>query len=121
VRAQPNGSRQSRRSLVPRYLCATCGDQYPETEEPPPACLICEEPRQYVPPEGQRWTTLEGELQVQLPEPDPAASARDRADCPGKFERVYGAFGRHVLADGKGAVGRRHSAERYVRAITDGL
>ena len=44
---------------MPGYVCATCGVQYPETEEPPPACLICEEPRQYVPPEGQRWTTLE--------------------------------------------------------------
>src|SRR5262245_40043516 len=44
---------------MPRYLCATCGVQYPESEAPPASCVICEEPRQYVPPEGQRWTTLE--------------------------------------------------------------
>ena len=44
---------------VPRFVCATCGVQYPESTEPPAACLICEEPRQFVPPEGQRWTTLE--------------------------------------------------------------
>ena len=44
---------------MPRFVCVACGIQYPESEEPPGACFICEEPRQYVPPEGQRWTTLE--------------------------------------------------------------
>jgi len=59
VRAQPNGSLQSPRLHMPRYVCATCGVQYPESNEPPATCLICDEPRQYVPPDGQRWTTLE--------------------------------------------------------------
>lgn len=36
---------------------------------------------------------------------------------PYPYERVYGAFGRHVLADGKGAVHR--SAERYITHVTD--
>lgn len=44
---------------MPCFVCATCGVQYPESAEPPPTCVICDEPRQYVPPEGQRWTTLE--------------------------------------------------------------
>jgi glyoxylase-like metal-dependent hydrolase (beta-lactamase superfamily II) len=41
------------------FVCATCGVQHAESEEPPPACAICEDERQWVPPEGQRWTTLE--------------------------------------------------------------
>jgi hypothetical protein len=39
------------------YLCATCGAQFAESAEPPPACPICEDERQYVPADGQRWTT----------------------------------------------------------------
>ena len=42
-----------------RPVCVTCGTQFADAEEPPAACPICEDPRQYVPPEGQRWTTLE--------------------------------------------------------------
>jgi len=44
---------------VPRFVCVTCGVQYPESHEPPAECVICNEPRQYVPPEGQSWTTLD--------------------------------------------------------------
>ena len=41
------------------FICVTCGMQYEETGEAPPAhCLICEDERQYIGPEGQRWTTL---------------------------------------------------------------
>jgi hypothetical protein len=42
-----------------RFLCATCSTQFAESEEPPAACPICEDERQYVPESGQRWTTLE--------------------------------------------------------------
>ena len=41
-----------------RYICATCGTQFADSAEPPDACPICEDPRQYVPVGGQRWTTL---------------------------------------------------------------
>lgn len=41
------------------YLCVTCGTQFAESEQPPPSCPICDDERQYVPPEGQKWTTLE--------------------------------------------------------------
>jgi len=44
---------------MPHYICATCGVQYAETEAPPAHCLICEDDRQYVGPNGQRWTTLD--------------------------------------------------------------
>lgn len=45
---------------MPLFVCTACGTQFPESEAPPEACPICEDERQYVPPEGQRWTTLEG-------------------------------------------------------------
>jgi hypothetical protein len=41
-----------------RFVCVACGTQYPDGEDPPASCPICLDPRQYVPPEGQRWTTL---------------------------------------------------------------
>jgi hypothetical protein len=42
-----------------RFVCVACGTQFAETEQPPASCPICDDPRQYVPPGGQRWTTLE--------------------------------------------------------------
>jgi glyoxylase-like metal-dependent hydrolase (beta-lactamase superfamily II) len=44
---------------VPHYLCVTCGAQFAESAEPPPRCPVCEDERQYVGWEGQRWTTLD--------------------------------------------------------------
>jgi hypothetical protein len=41
------------------YICVTCGVQFAPTESPPAACPVCEDGRQYVGWEGQRWTTLE--------------------------------------------------------------
>ncbi len=43
------------------FICVTCGAQFAASAEPPPRCPICEDERQYVGHEGQRWTTL-GEL-----------------------------------------------------------
>jgi len=43
---------------MPKYICTTCGIQYPERAEPPKLCTICTEERQYVNPNGQEWTTL---------------------------------------------------------------
>lgn len=44
---------------MPNYICITCGVQYPESATPPAACPICQDPRQFVGFEGQKWTTLE--------------------------------------------------------------
>jgi hypothetical protein len=44
---------------MPLFICTACGTQYPEAAQPPTRCVICEEERQYVPPRGQSWTTLE--------------------------------------------------------------
>lgn len=40
-------------------VCATCGAWFPDGP-PPAACPICEDERQWVPEDGQRWTTAEG-------------------------------------------------------------
>lgn len=42
-----------------KFICTTCGTQYPLSLEPPEKCVICNEERQYVNPNGQSWTTLE--------------------------------------------------------------
>jgi hypothetical protein len=44
---------------MPNYICATCGVQYPASDQPPAHCKICEDERQYIGPNGQQWTTLE--------------------------------------------------------------
>jgi hypothetical protein len=43
---------------MPAWICATCGVQYPDTDRPPAACPICQDERQYVGWDGQRWTTM---------------------------------------------------------------
>ncbi len=40
-------------------ICVTCGTQFADTPQYPDGCPICEDERQYVGLEGQRWTTLE--------------------------------------------------------------
>jgi glyoxylase-like metal-dependent hydrolase (beta-lactamase superfamily II) len=40
-------------------ICVTCATQFAESEAPPQRCPICEDERQYIGPDGQRWTTLE--------------------------------------------------------------
>jgi hypothetical protein len=45
---------------VRTHVCKACGTQYPPSDQPPAACSICEDPRQYVPhDEGQVWLTWE--------------------------------------------------------------
>ena len=47
---------------MPKYICLTCGLQYADSALPPERCTICDDERQYVGAEGQKWTTLK-ELQ----------------------------------------------------------
>ncbi|HUC17683.1 MAG TPA: MBL fold metallo-hydrolase [Acetobacteraceae bacterium] len=44
---------------VPAFLCTACGTQYPPSDTTPSLCPICEDPRQYVNPAGQSWTSPE--------------------------------------------------------------
>jgi hypothetical protein len=39
------------------HICVTCGTQFADAAEPPDACPICLDERQYVGHDGQRWTT----------------------------------------------------------------
>jgi hypothetical protein len=45
---------------VDAFICVTCGTQFPPSERPPSGCAICLDERQYVGPQGQRWTTMAG-------------------------------------------------------------
>jgi hypothetical protein len=45
---------------MPAFICNTCGTQYEPSDKPPANCPICDDERQYVTPQGQSWTTLEG-------------------------------------------------------------
>jgi glyoxylase-like metal-dependent hydrolase (beta-lactamase superfamily II) len=40
------------------WICPACGANYPGTESEPERCPLCEDERQWVPPGGQRWTTM---------------------------------------------------------------
>jgi len=41
------------------WICTTCGVQFAPNEQPPKACPICLDERQYVGWEGQAWTSAE--------------------------------------------------------------
>jgi len=57
---RPSSSRGRDQLLhAANFVCVTCGSQFAESAEPPPRCPICEDERQYVGRDGQRWTTLE--------------------------------------------------------------
>jgi hypothetical protein len=40
------------------WICPACGANYPPADAAPDRCPICEDERQWVPPTGQRWTTM---------------------------------------------------------------
>ncbi|MFO0811450.1 MAG: MBL fold metallo-hydrolase [Gemmataceae bacterium] len=40
-------------------ICVTCGTQFAAADKNPPRCPICEDERQYVGHDGQKWTTLD--------------------------------------------------------------
>lgn len=56
------------------YLCVTCGIQYPPSAAPPAHCPICEDERQYVGVNGQKWTTrqeMQGKHRNTIKEEEP--------------------------------------------------
>lgn len=44
---------------MPCFICETCGTQFAERQQPPTNCPICDDERQYVGWEGQRWLTMD--------------------------------------------------------------
>jgi hypothetical protein len=72
------------------YICATCGTQFAPSAQPPAACPICEDERQYVGWQGQRWTThetLATEHSLRIGD-DAGLLAIDMADTFGIPQRV---------------------------------
>jgi glyoxylase-like metal-dependent hydrolase (beta-lactamase superfamily II) len=47
----------NRSNAMPLWTCEQCGAQFPESAEPPLACPVCEDERQYVNWKGQTWLT----------------------------------------------------------------
>ncbi len=41
------------------WICTACLAEFPDSENPPETCPICTDPRQFVPPRGQTWTSAE--------------------------------------------------------------
>jgi glyoxylase-like metal-dependent hydrolase (beta-lactamase superfamily II) len=41
------------------WICPTCGANYPPGPAPPAGCSLCEDERQFVPPTGQVWKTMD--------------------------------------------------------------
>ena len=73
------------------HICVTCGTQFAPTDGPPPSCPICDDPRQYVPPSGQAWTTL-GDLAA-----DHANALRDEGGLTGIGTEPHFAIGQRAL------------------------
>jgi hypothetical protein len=44
---------------MPAFICTACGIQYAPSGAPPAKCRVCQDERQFTPPGGQSWTTLE--------------------------------------------------------------
>ncbi|MBR1121417.1 MBL fold metallo-hydrolase [Bradyrhizobium lablabi] len=42
---------------MPFWTCEQCGAQFPESDKPPASCPICEDERQFVNWDGQKWLT----------------------------------------------------------------
>lgn len=59
------------------FICETCGAQHAPSTEPPDSCAICSDERQYVGPDGQRWTTLDelrGGHRAEIRDEDPGVT-----------------------------------------------
>src|SRR5262245_10618154 len=57
--ASTRRSRDQEESGMPAFICTACGTQYPPSSGPLAECRVCEDERQFIPPSGQRWTTLD--------------------------------------------------------------
>ena len=62
-------------------VCATCGNHFPDPR--PGVCVVCADERQWLPPGGQRWTTLS----------EAAVTGVWEAVRPYRFDRIYGTAG----------------------------
>jgi hypothetical protein len=77
--------------IMPFFTCFQCGAQFPDSEQPPRSCLICEDERQFVNWKGQTWLTRE-ELAKQV-----ELVWRDDLGIPGIGPRPSFAIGQRAL------------------------
>jgi glyoxylase-like metal-dependent hydrolase (beta-lactamase superfamily II) len=74
------------------WICKACGTQYAAAPQPPGACAICEDPRQYVPhDEGQVWLTWDDVLDAH------EAEVREEAGVLGVGMKPSFAIGQRAL------------------------
>ncbi len=52
-------SNEHPRAIAGNRICDTCGVQFSDSTQPPSACPVCEDDRQYIGPSGQKWTSLQ--------------------------------------------------------------
>lgn len=74
IHSAPALARSPRVAAGRRFLCVTCGIQFGDSDGPPSRCPVCEDERQYVGWDGQRWTTLDemkGKFKNVLKEEEP--------------------------------------------------
>ncbi len=86
------------------FICVTCGTQYPPGAEPPAACPICEDDRQYVGWDGQQWTTMDALRQahtnsIREEEPSLYGIGSEPAFAIGQRALLVAAPGGNVLWD----------------------
>ena len=86
---------------MPKYLCVTCGIQFPESDGPPERCPVCEDERQYVGWDGQQWTTLadmQGRFRNAVREEEPGLHSLHTEPKIGIGQRAF------VVRTGKGNI-----------------
>jgi hypothetical protein len=106
---------------VTSFICTACGAEYPPPGPPPPSCPICEDPRQFVPPEGQRAISSKPPRAISSGTASlsstPVTISHIAATLRSvTFGRPCGTFGRNISHDAQAVIER--SAERYLRTIS---
>src|SRR5262249_17819096 len=91
-------------AAMPAWICETCGVQQADTGEPPAACPICQDERQYVGWAGQRWTTAphprrDHTVRPCDEEPDPGGAGPEPAVASGQRALLVRTAGGNVLWD----------------------
>ncbi len=86
------------------YICVTCGCQYAGTDEEPADCKICQDERQFVGFDGQRWITLDAlrvdhHNRVEAMEPGLTRVGTDPTFAIGQHMFLIQAAGGNVLWD----------------------
>ena len=85
---------------MPKCICTTCGTQYAESDQPPLACTICQDERQYVKKTGsvvqpEKTAGKAGEMR-------PAERQSCLADHPGYEQAATSAGPAKKLVDQNG-------------------